>query len=45
MSVDSTPLGSLQLNADKMTVGKPNFEMVAASSKNVFCRSSFVSGE
>src|ERR1700724_214227 len=30
---------------DKMAIGKPNFEMVAATSKNVFCRSSFVSGE
>jgi len=45
LSLDTTPLSSLQLNADKMAVGKPNFEVVAASIKNVFSRSSFVSGE
>jgi hypothetical protein len=36
MSLDTTPLSSLQLNADKMAVGKPNFETGAASRKNVF---------
>jgi hypothetical protein len=30
MSVDSTPLGSLQLNADKMTVGNSKWSRQAA---------------
>jgi hypothetical protein len=31
--------------AYEVAIGKPNFEVVATSSKNIFCRSSLVSGQ
>jgi hypothetical protein len=45
MSLNVTLLRSAHSKAYKVAIGKPNFEVVAASSKNVFSRSSFVSGE
>ena len=44
-SLDKTPFRSAHSKAYEVAIGKPNFEMVAASRKNVFSRSSFVSGK
>jgi hypothetical protein len=45
LSLNNTLFRSAHSKAYEVAIGKPNFELVAASSKNVFCRSSFVSGE
>jgi hypothetical protein len=45
LSLDKTLFRSAHAKTDKVTIGKPNFKVVAASSKNVFCRSDLVSGE
>ena len=44
-SLDKPLFRSAHSKAYEVAIGKPNFEMVAASSKNVFCRSNFVSRE
>ena len=44
-SLDKPLFRSAHSKANEVAIGKPNFEVVAASGKNVFCRSSFVSGE
>jgi hypothetical protein len=45
MSLDTTPLSSLQLKTNKVATGKPNFEVVATGSNGIFCSFSLLAGE
>jgi len=43
--MDEPLFRSVHSKSYKAAIGKPNFEVVATSGKNVFSRSSFVSGK
>ena len=45
LSLDTTPLSSLQLKTNKVAIGKPNFEVVATGSNDIFCSFSLLAGE
>jgi hypothetical protein len=44
-SLDKTPFRSAHSKAHEVAVGKPNFEVVATGSNDIFCSFSLLAGE